>query len=141
MIKLFTQGVIAAVLAADTNTALALLQDHQNMLLDPLAGASIQAEFLYYAIKKTNADVIKVLLNISEGAGLDIPFFNFCGNTPIGLALEENYQEVIPTLLSNTDKNFALMTAVKLNHKHSISLLLKTFAFKLKFLQFLGLNK
>ncbi len=141
MIKMFTQGVIAALMVADTNAALTLLQDHQFVLLDPLSGATLQAEFLYYAIKKTNADVIKFLLNFGRGAGVDIPFFNFCGNTPIGLALEEDFKEVVPSLLSITDKNFALMMAVKLNHSSVVDLLLKTFAFKDKFLQFLGVSR
>lgn len=140
MIKMFTQGVIAALMAADTNTALALLQDQQATLLDPLAGAPIQAEFLYYAIKKTNTDVIKFLLHFCKGNGVDVAFFNFCGNTPIGLALDEGYKEAIPSLLLNVDKNFALMMAIKLNHTSLVELLLKTFPFKAKFLQFLGIK-
>lgn len=140
MIKMFTQGVITALIAADTQTALALLQDQQMALLDPLAGASLQAELLYFAIKKTNTEVIQFLLSFCKGNGVDIPFFNFCGNTPIGLALEEGFKEVVPSLLSSTDKNFALMTAVKLQNKNLIELLLKTFSFKTKFLKFLGLK-
>lgn len=140
MIKLFTQAVIAALMTADTNTALTLLQGNQAALLDPLAGSSLQAEFLYYAIKKANKDVIQFLLHLTRDSGLDVPFFNFCGNTPIGLALEENLQEVVPSLLANTDKNFALMMAVKLHRSAVINLLLKSFAFKDKFLTLLGLK-
>lgn len=143
MIKMFTQGVIAALMVADTNAALTLLQDHRSALLDPLSGATLQAEFLYYAIKKANMDVIKFLLNFGQGTGIDIPFFNFCGNTPIGLALEEGgegFKEVVPNILSCTDKNFALMMAVKLNHSSVVNLLLKTFAFKDRFLRLLGIK-
>lgn len=140
MIKLFAQSVIAALLASDTPKAITLLQDNQTMLQDPLAGANLLAEFLYFSIKKANAKVIQVLLNSAQGIGIDVPFFNYCGNTAIGLALEEGYQEVLPSLLSRTDRQFALMMAVKLHHASTIEFLLKNFAFKEKFLKFLGLK-
>lgn len=140
MKKLFTQSVIAALLASDTSAAISLLEDNRATLQDPFAGANLMAEFLYYSIKKANSKVIQFLLKCGDGMGLDVPLFNFCGNTAIGLALEEGHRELLSCLLPRTDKHFALMMAVKLHHKSTIDFLLKNCAFKDKFLTFLGLK-
>lgn len=136
MIKLFCQGVLAALMAADTPTAMNLLADHQLVFLDPLEGASLHAECLYGAIKQANTEVIRYLLSLCISS--DVSFYNHCGSTPLGLALEQGgLEEVIPLMLEKTDKDFALYTAVQLNHSRLKELLLKSCCFKDKFLRYL----
>jgi hypothetical protein len=125
-------------LFSDTASALALLQDHQADFLDPIQGVYLHAQVLYYAIKNTNSEIIRYLLNLPVLS--DIVFFKFCGHTPISLAVEEDRNELIPLLLTKTDKNFALHMAVKLNLFKTKNLLLKKCVFKQKLLRFLGLQ-
>jgi len=140
MVKQFYQGILAALIVADTHTAIALLSDNQSAFLDPLSGANLQAEILYHAIKRANADVIRFLVNLGDNMKMDVPFYAYCGETPLSLALREGLTEVIPTLLSKADKYFSLSMAVKFHNTRLIDMLLKTFTFKQKFLQFVGLN-
>lgn len=139
MIKYLYQGVVAALMASDTSAALTLLQDNQNILLDPLAGANLQAEILYCAIKQANAEVIRFLAKIGSSQ-IDVPFYSYCGATPLSLALQEGLNEIVPNLLPKADKYFSLSMAVKLQDRPLADLLLKTFTFKDKFLYFLGLK-
>jgi ankyrin repeat protein len=139
MIKLFYQGVIAALMVSDTSSAITLLQDNQAIFLDPLSGANLQAEILYCAIKQANAEVIRFLAKIGSSR-LDIPFYTYCGATPLSLALQEGLNDVIPNLLPKADKYFSLSMAVKFQNGPLVELLLKTFTFKDKFLHFLGLR-
>lgn len=139
MIKLFYQGVIAALMVADTSAALSLLQDNQTAFLAPLAGARLEAQILYCAIKKSNLEVIKRLLSLGP-QGIDVPFYNYCGDIPLSLALKEGLNEVIPTLLSKTDKNFALQMAVTQKNSSLINLLRRSFPYKAQFLRYLGLQ-
>lgn len=138
ILKLFCQGVLGALMAADTPTALSLLSDQQGIFLDPLEGATLHAEFLYCAIKQANIDVTRYLLNLCIPS--DVSFYHHCGTTPLGLALEQGgLEEVIPLMLEKTDKNFALYTAVQLHNNRLKDLLLKTCSFKDKFLKYLKL--
>lgn len=138
MIKICCDEIKRALLSSDTNSALKLLDDSQTMFLDPLEGPSIHAEILYYAIKKTNRDVIKFLLNLRVHC--DLAFFNYCGQSPIALASEEGLNDLIPFILEKTDNEFALYTAVQLKNSVVQNLLLKSCRFKEKFLKFLNLR-
>ncbi len=137
MYELIYQGVLTSILASDTNTALHLLQDHQANFFDPVDGVILHAEVLYCAMKNANKEIISYLLNLPILS--DIAFFKFCGQTPISLAVEEDRSDLIPLLLSKTDKNFALHMAVQLNLPKTIQLLLSQCVFKQKLLKFLGL--
>lgn len=139
MIKLFNQSIKVALMTADTATALDLLQENQAAFQDPLSGLRLEAELLYYAIKKANLKVIDYLFSLGN-PGVDVPFYNFCGDVPIGLALKEGLNEALPTLLSHIDKNFALQTAVTSKNTSLIDLLLKSFPYKEHFLRYLGLK-
>lgn len=139
MIKLLSQGVLGALMVADTPTALTLLNDSSSVLLDPTVGPAIHAELLYYSIKQANIDVVKYLVNLCIPS--DISFYNFCGRTPAGLALEEGLHSVVPLIVEKTDHQFALYTAVFLKQNSLKELLLKTCTFKEKFLKYLGIVK
>lgn len=139
MIDLLAQSILASILTADNTATLVLLQDHQTMFVDPIEGVALHAKILYYAIKNANQDIIRYLLNLPVLS--DIPFFRFCGHTPISLAVEEGHAELLPLLLAKTDKNFALHMAVKLNLPKTKSFLLSKCVFKEKLLQFLGCSK
>lgn len=145
MFRLLYQTIISAILAADTTTALSLLQDNHNLLLDPLEGPLIHAEMLYYAIKKANIQVIRYLLSLCVGS--DVPFYNFCGHTPLSLVMEQDLQgikelkDMVPEIIAKTDKNFALCMAVQFHDTKITNLLLKTCVFKDRLLKYLGLKK
>ncbi len=141
MFRILYQTIIGAILAADTTTALSLLQDNHDLLLDPLEGPLMHAEMLYYAIKKANIQVIRYLLSLCVGS--DVPFYNFCGHTPLSLIMEQNLTElkdIVPEVIAKTDKNFALCMAVQLHDSKITDLLLKTCVFKDKLLKYLGLK-
>lgn len=139
MIKVVCQSVIAALMVADTNTALGLLNESQGLFLDPLEGASLHAEILYCALKQSNKEVIRFLLNIPVTS--DLSFYHLCGETPVSLALNQGLDDMLPFILEKTDKNFALCTAVQLKNSRLKDLLLKTTQFKDKLLTYLGLKK
>jgi hypothetical protein len=138
MINLFCKGVMAALMAADTPTALNLLGDGQGVFLDPLEGATLHAEILYCAIKHANRDVITWLMNLCISS--DVSFYNYCGHTPVGLVLEEGLNDMLPLMLSKTDKSFALYTAVQLKNTKLQDLLLRSCIYKEKFLKYLKLR-
>lgn len=139
MFKLLYQSIVTAILASDTSTALSLLQDNHSALLDPLEGQIFHAEVLYYAIKKANLDLIRYLFNLCIGS--DLSFYNYCGHTPLSLIISQGLNDIIPEAISKTDKNFALMMAVKLQDKQLVNLLLNKCTFKDRFLRFLGIAK
>lgn len=130
--------ILASIVTADTPTALTLLQAYKAKFLEPIEGALMHAEMLYCAIKYTNQEVVKFLLELPVIS--DIAFFKFCGHTPVSYAVEENHPVLIPLLLAKTDKSFALHMAVKLNLFKTKALLLKKCVFKEKLLRFLGLS-
>lgn len=133
------QGFVAAILAADTATAISVLHDNHALFMDPLQGGLFHAKALYYAIKKANLEIIKQLLHLNVHS--DVYFYNFCGESPISLVLSEGLKEVIPEILSKTDKSFALALAVKLHDNKAIDYLLSHCAFKDRFLNYLGLKQ
>lgn len=139
MIELFQQGMLSSILATNnTAAALELLQNGQYAFNDPIEGVTLHAQFLYSAIKHANKEVLQFLLALPVIS--DINFFKYCGYTPIGLAVEEGKKDLVPLLLTKTDKNFALHMAVKLHHENTKKVLLASCVFKEKFLQFLGLR-
>lgn len=138
MFKLLYQSIVAAILAADTSNALILLNDGHHALMDPLDGPVFHAEMLYYAIKKANVEVIQYLLNLSVGS--DLSFFHYCGHTPLSLVLEEGLNDMVPAVISKTDKNFALHMAVNAKDNKLIDLLLSKCVFKERLLHYLGLK-
>jgi len=138
MLDVILQGVFASILSADTASALALLREHQANLLDPVEGVGLYSQILYCAIKHTNLEVMKYLLNLPVIS--DIPFYQFCGHTPLSLAVEEGHTALIPMLLAKTDKNFALHMAVKLNLIKTKTLLLSKYVFKEKLMRYLDLR-
>lgn len=138
MFKVLYQAIIAAILSADTSTALSLLQDGREALMEPLEGPIFHAEVLYYAIKKANKDVLQHLLNLCVGS--DVSFYQYCGQTPLSLVVEEGWNEMIPSVLAKTDKNFALLMAVKLHNNKIVDLLMSKCTFKERFLRYLGLR-
>lgn len=138
MIKICCFEIKKALLAADTQAALKLLEDSHCMFLDPLEGPSILAEILYVAIKKSNREVIQFLLNLP--AHCDIAFYNYCGQTPVACAFDEGLKDLLPLILEKTDKDFALFTAVQLKNNVLQNLLLKSCRYKEKLLRYLGLQ-
>ncbi len=138
MFKQILKGILAAILASDTANALSILQDSQSFLLDPLEGPLLHAEVLYYAIKKSNIDVIKYLLKLNVCS--DLSFYHYCGHTPLSLAMEENIKEVVPDIIGKTDKNFALAMAVQQRDNKLVDLLLNKCQYKERFLRYLGLK-
>ena len=138
MIDLLYQSIVTSLIASDTSSALTLLQDNQNLFLDPIEGASLHAQALYSAIKSTNVAVLKALLKVPVLS--DIAFYKFCGHSPLSFAIEEGKTELVPILLSTTDKNFALHLAVKLNLEKTKDFLLKSCIFSQRLLKFLGLS-
>lgn len=142
MIEVLSQGIISAIVSADTVTAIALLKEHQSWFTDPIQGIWLHSQALYYAIKHSNKhsniEVLKALLSLPVTS--DVPFFKFCGYTPISLAIEEGHNEILPLLLIKTDKNFALHMAVKLNLTKTKDYLLSKCVFKDKLLKFLGIR-
>lgn len=138
MKHLLSQGVLASLQAADTQNGLQLLRESQLLFLEPIEGSKLHAESLYYAIKTNKQDIARFLLNLPVAS--DVAFFKFCGQTPLSLAIEENHIDLLPILLTKTDKNFALHMAVKLNLAKTKTLLLTRCAFKARLLQFLGVQ-
>lgn len=138
MMDALSQEILNSILAADTEVSLALLEEGRSLFLDPVKGISFHAEALYCAIKKANHKVVQSLFELPTRS--DIAFFKLCGNTPIGVAVEENRNELLPLLLTKTDKSFALHMAVKLNFKKTKKILLNKCSFKKKFLDFLNLK-
>lgn len=138
MFKSLCKGIISAIIVADTTAALSLLQDNQAILFHPFEGPLLHAEILYYAIKKANVEVIRYLLGLHVDS--DIPFYNFCGHTPLSLVVETGLNEVVPEVIAKTDKNFALSMAVKFQNSKIINLLLKQCVFKDRLLKYLNLR-
>jgi hypothetical protein len=138
MLETVFRGILTSISAADTPSALTLLQTHKTMFLEPIEGTLMHAELLYSAIKYNNQDVVRFLLALPIVS--DITFFKFCGYTPLSYAIEENYVALLPLLLAKTDKNFALHMAVKLNLSKTKAFLLSKCVFKEKLLGFLGLS-
>jgi len=138
MIDILYQGIVTCLAAADTNSALALLNDHQNAFLDPVQGVSLHAQLIYTTIKNANKEVLQALLKLPVLS--DISFYKFCGQTPLSLAVEENHKDLIPLLLLGTDKNFALHMAIRFNQIKTKSLLLKKCVFNEKLLKFLKIK-
>ncbi len=139
MLELMPREIIASITAADTPAALSLLHAYKTTFLDPIEGALLHAEILYCAIKCTNQEVVKFLMELPVIS--DIAFFKFCGHTPLSYAIEENHPSLLPLLLLKTDKNFALHMAVKLNLLKTRAFLLSKCVFKEKLLRFLGLQR
>src|SRR5437868_4023321 len=104
----------------------------------PIVPQESQAELLYRAIKSDQLDIMKSLLEQTDS--LDIEFYEYCGDTPISLALTEGKSDLLPFLMKKTDKNFALHTAVHCKQAFIIRYLLQNCAYKEKFLRFLGLK-
>ncbi len=138
MIELLRQGLLSGLQAADTPTALALLQEHRALFLDPIEGAILHAKTVYYAIKQGNKAVLQFLLNLPVVS--DVSFFQFCGQTPLSMAIENNQYELISPLLSKTDKDFALHMAVTLHMEKTKSFLLNKCHFRARLLNFLGIT-
>lgn len=138
MLELLYQGILTSILTSDTATTVALLEEHKSVFLDPIEGVNLHAQVLYCAMKHTNLEVIRYLLNLLIPS--DVAFFKFCGHTPISMAVEEGRNELLPFLIARTDKNFALHMAVKLNLKKTINFLLGKCVFKQKLLSFLGIR-
>ena len=90
------------------------------------------------AIKTADTELLKEILNFNTIS--DIHFFQYCGETPIGLAFTEGKKEILPLLLKRTDKYFALHIAAKLKKEKLIHFLLENCLFKENFLRFLGLR-
>ncbi len=132
------QEILQAILTADTHMSLDLLRKGKSIFLDPVKGITFHAEALYCAIKKNNEAVIQFLSDLPVRS--DIAFFKFCGNTPLGMAIEDDHLDLLPLLLKKTDKNFALHMAVKFNQSKSKQVLLQKYSFKKKFLGFLELQ-
>jgi hypothetical protein len=139
MIELLIPGVLSVLTANNTPAVLQLLQEGQVAFNHPIEGAALHAEMLYSCIKNANQEVLKSLLNLKVLS--DIVFFKFCGHTPISLALENGNIDLLPLLLTKTDKNFALHMAVKLKQEKTLKYLLTTCIFKERLLKFLGLHK
>lgn len=138
MIQDIYQGIVSALMHSDTQTVMSLLQDAKEAFKDPLEGPGLHAEVLYYAIKKANHDAINFLLNLCVPS--DISFFNYCGQSPLGLALEEGLNEEVPLLIAKTDTSFALCMAVKLKNSKIVQLLRRHCVFKDRLLHSLGLK-
>lgn len=138
MLEVISQEILNSIVAADTPVALALLQTHKAMFLEPIEGALMHAELLYSAIKHNNLEVVRSLLTLPVIS--DITFFKFCGHTPLSYAIEENHPALWSLLLAKTDKNFALHMAVKLKLAKTKAFLLNKCVFKEKLLGFLGLS-
>lgn len=138
MVDLVFQDILATIAHASPADTLQKLQVQGALFLDSLDGITLHAEALYAAIKKTNYKAVEYLLSLPVHS--DIAFFKFCGNTPIGLAVEENRSELLDTLLKKSDKNFALLMAVKLGQAKVKELLMRDGNFKGKFLKLLSLK-
>lgn len=95
-------------------------------------------EVLYRAIKTDNLDTLKALL--AQGELSDIHFFQYCGDTPLGLAVAEGKEQLVPLLFPSTDKCFALHAAVKLKQEGVVRYLREHCSYQDKFLHFLGLK-
>lgn len=93
---------------------------------------------LYRSIKLDNFDMLRVLL--SQGEASDIHFFQYCGDTPIGLAVSEGKEHLLPLLLAKTDKCFALHAAVQLKQVAVLKYLREHCHYRERFLHFLGLK-
>lgn len=95
-------------------------------------------ETLYRSIKMDNLDALKTLVNQDEVS--DIHFFNYCGDTPIGLAVSEGKSRLLPLLLAKSNKCFALHAAVRLKQASVVKYLREHYPYQPRFLQFLGLS-
>jgi hypothetical protein len=137
LLEVLSQNIISAIISADTTTALALLKEHQGWFTDPVEGIVLHSKALYYAIKNSKFEILQYLLQMPVSS--DVPFFKFCGYTPISFAIEEGHPEVLPLLLTKTDKSFALHMAVNSNLAKSKAYLLSKCVFKEKLLKYLGL--
>jgi hypothetical protein len=95
------------------------------------------AESLYRAIKTDRLDFIEALM--PENVISDIEFFQYCGETPVGLAIREGKERLLPILLAKADKCLALDAAVRLNQISVIQYLRAKCPYSQRFLGFLGL--
>ena len=138
MVNLLFQDVLATIANPDAADMLQRLQLQGGLFLDSIQGITLHAEALYAAIKKANTQAVEYLLSLPVHS--DVAFFKFCGNTPIGLAVEENHPELLKTLLQKSDKNFALLMAAKLGQMKVKELLLRQGNFKAKLLKLLALS-
>ena len=139
VLKRLFEDMIAAIANPDPAVGIANLQAKDALFLDPIEGAYLHAEALYTAIRNKNVAAIRHLLNLSVRS--DIAFFRFCGNTPLGLAIEENYRDIIPAIMQKTDRNFAFHMAVTLGQEKVKRLLLKSGAVKERLLKLLIPNR
>lgn len=132
------QEILKSILHADPATTLSLLEEAKALFLEPVKGIPFHAKAMYYSIKQANKDVLNWLTQLPVQS--DISFFKLCGNTPIGVAIEDGHQELLGILVTRTDKNFALHMAVKLKFSKTIQVLLAECSFKDRFLNFLKLK-
>jgi len=132
------QEILKSILHADSSTTLSLLKEAKGLFLEPVKGTPFHAKAMYYSIKKANKEVLNWLTHLPVKS--DISFFKLCGNTPIGVAIEDGHQELLGMLITRTDKNFALHMAVKLKFSKTIQVLLAECSFKDRFLNFLQLK-
>jgi hypothetical protein len=95
-------------------------------------------EWLYRAIKGDRLDILQMIL--ARGEVSDIQFYCYCGDTPLGLAVAEGREDLLPSLLPKADKCFALHTAVQLKQERVVKYLRSNYPYKQKFLSFLGLH-
>lgn len=137
MIDVLYQAFQAALMTADTGTALSLLQEHRSDFLEPFEGCLLHAKIMYFTLKHPNPDILAFLLNLHVFS--DISFFKYCGQTPLSFAIENGHPEIAALLAMKTDKNFALQMAVKFKMEKTINFLLSHCVFKERFLKMLGL--
>ena len=136
VLKQLFEEMMAAISDPNPQVGVASLQAKDALFLDPIEGAYLHAEALYAAIQKHNLAAVKHLLNLTVRS--DIAFFKFCGNTPLGLVIEENHRDLVSTMLQKTDRNFAFHMAVKLGQEKVKRLLLKSGTVKARLIKLLA---
>ena len=136
VLKQLFEEMMAAIGDPNPEVALDSLKAKDALFLDPIEGAYLHAEALYAAIRRHNLAAVRHLLNLSVRS--DIAFFKFCGNTPLGLVIEENYRDLVTLILHKTDRNFAFHMAVKLGQEKVKRLLLKNGAVKTRLIKLLA---
>ena len=135
VLKQLFEEMMAAIGDPNPQVALDSLRAKDALFLDPIEGAYLHAEALYAAIQKHNLAAVRYLLNLAVRS--DIAFFKFCGNTPLGLVVEENYRDLVTLILQKTDRNFAFHMSVKLGQEKVKRLLLKSGTVKEKLVKLL----
>lgn len=138
MIEILYQAFQTAIMAADTGAALSLLQEHKSELLLPIEGCVLHAKLLYCTLKHPDPKILDFLLKLPVFS--DISFFQYCGHTPLSLALEEGHPELASLLATKIDKKFALQMATNLKMKKTTQFLLNHFTYTERFLKMLGLH-